>query len=106
MTMLPQAWSFRHRWVPVLQGTLLVLALGAVDYFTGSEVSFSIFYLVPIALTAWRANVMAGSLVSLLSAMAWDWADVTAGHNHSHWAIPVWNTVMRQPHLQLELPMR
>ena len=32
---------------------LLVSAIGAVDYSTGAEISFTLLYLVPVATTAW-----------------------------------------------------
>jgi len=38
----------------------LVLLLGIVDYVTGAEWAFSLFYLLPIALAAWVAGRPAG----------------------------------------------
>ncbi len=46
--------------------SLVLLAnVGVLDYYTGREITFSVFYLIPVALSAWftnrrRAVVMAG----------------------------------------------
>src|SRR5262245_13486024 len=34
-------------------GVVLLAIVGAVDYFTGYELSFSVFYLVPIVVVTW-----------------------------------------------------
>lgn len=72
-----------------------VAALGVVDYLTGSELSFSIFYLLPVSLAAWFVGKRAGVLISALSALAWFIADVTGGRVYSHPAIPEWNALVR-----------
>lgn len=73
----------------------LVAALGLVDWATGSEVAFSIFYLVPVAGAAWYVGRWAGLAVSVLSAGAWGVADWAAGARYSHVLIPFWNSLMR-----------
>ena len=76
-------------------GTTAVLALGVIDIVTGYEVSFSIFYLLPIVMVSASGRRFLGLGISLLSALAWLYADIMSGHNYSHDAIPVWNSVMR-----------
>lgn len=49
---------------------VLVVLVGWVDYATGIELSFSIFYLLPIAVGAWRLGSAAGIGLSLASAAA------------------------------------
>lgn len=73
----------------------LIFLLGILDYLTGFEVSFSIFYLIPVAFVSWLALRPYAVAVSLLSAASWYLADITAGHQYSHPAIPVWNAAMR-----------
>lgn len=76
-------------------GSILVLLLGSIDYLTGPEISFSIFYLLPVSAAAWLAGREAGVLVSLVSAVTWLEADLLAGHLYSHSAIPFWNALVR-----------
>jgi signal transduction histidine kinase len=73
----------------------LICAIGALDYLTGQELSFSIFYLVPVSLAAWFAGGRYGILVSILAAAAWLAADLLAGGIYSHHAIPFWNAAVR-----------
>jgi hypothetical protein len=61
--------------------------LGVIDYLTGPEIS-SIFYLLPISLTAWLAGRRVGIAMSVAGATSWLIADLLAGHIYSHLAIP------------------
>ncbi len=71
---------------------VVVVALG--DGWTGEEIHFSIFYLLPVGLGAWFVGRGAGILVAIACAMAWYGADVASGHTYSHPAIVFWNTAM------------
>jgi len=73
----------------------LCIALGAVDYLTGYEVSFSIFYLLPVSLIAWFVGRRPAIFIAIISALIWLLADLTSGHTYSHYAIPLWNSIMR-----------
>jgi diguanylate cyclase (GGDEF)-like protein len=73
----------------------LVAALGAIDYLTGSEVSFSVFYLGPVLYVTWYAGLGAGAAMALASAAMWGVIDVAAGSHYSIWVIPVWNSATR-----------
>jgi hypothetical protein len=53
------------------RGIALVIGLGAIGFVSGYEVSFSIFYLVPIALVTWFAGRRYGSAVAMMSAIVW-----------------------------------
>ncbi len=79
----------------VLLGLVLVLALGAGDYLTGFELSFAFFYLIPVALVAWRVGAAAAAAISVLAAVTWHFANVLAGQPASHPAIPYWNSATR-----------
>jgi len=72
-----------------------VLVIGLADYFTGYEVSMSLFYLGPVALAAWYAGNAAGIAVAVFSCASWYTAEIAAGHPYSHPAIPVWNALVR-----------
>ena len=80
--------------IPVI-GVSLVMLLGAIDHLTGYEISFSIFYLLPVAFVSWFDKRSHAVIVSILSAATWLWADITSGHIYAQPAIPVWNSIMR-----------
>ena len=73
----------------------LVLILGFIDYLAGYEISFSIFYLFPIALVAWFVGKRPAFMVGLLSAIMWFFADYASGKVYSYPAIAFWNTFVR-----------
>ena len=72
-----------------------VLLLGIIDLATGSEISFSIFYLLPIYFSARYAGRWQAVAVSVASATVWLLADLSAGSAYSHFMVPCWNAVMR-----------
>lgn len=74
----------------------LVGLLGAVDYLTGYEISFSIFYLIPVAYAAWYLRVRAGIVIAVISATTWFSIDYYySGEEYTHPLIPVWNAFVR-----------
>jgi diguanylate cyclase (GGDEF)-like protein len=75
-----------------LVGTVFV---AYVDFVTGSEMAFSLFYLAPIALTVWFVGMNIGLVFALLSAVAWFYADVNGGRDYSQDWIPYWNSAIR-----------
>lgn len=72
-----------------------VVALGRIDEATGAELSSSVFYSAPTAITAWYAGFGWSAVVSLASAGTWYWADASAGATYSAPWIPVWNAAVR-----------
>jgi diguanylate cyclase (GGDEF)-like protein len=74
---------------------LLVAVVGAIDYLTGYELSFSIFYLLPVSLASWYLGKSAGVLVSVVSAATWLTVDLMSGYRYSDPAVPVWNATVR-----------
>jgi diguanylate cyclase (GGDEF)-like protein len=76
-------------------GILTVFLVGAVDYLTGPEISFSIFYLLPIFVVAWYTRKDLGIGIALLSAIVWLTADLIGGHVYSHSVIGYWNAAVR-----------
>ncbi len=65
------------------------------DLWTGREISFSIFYLLPIGIIAWVAGIRPAILASMLGGLCWYYADTNEGYTYRHPAIPVWNAFMR-----------
>ncbi len=79
----------------IITNIALVGMLGIIDYLTGNELSFSLFYLFPITLAAWYANRAQGISISILSAVTWLAADFIEGEDYSHPIIYFWNTLIR-----------
>jgi diguanylate cyclase (GGDEF)-like protein len=83
------------------QERIVVLALasvalvGLIDYMTGYELSFSVFYLGPVALATWYGSRRLGFLISVLSSAVWLAVDLSDGHVYSHEAIAIWNGLVR-----------
>jgi diguanylate cyclase (GGDEF)-like protein len=76
-------------------GVALVALLGIIDYLTGYELSFSLFYLAPITLVSWYGNQRSGLFISVLSAITWFVADFASGNRYANPAIFFWNTLIR-----------
>ena len=76
-------------------GVVMVLLLGTVEVLTGSEISFSIFYLIPIIVVGWYGGRASGMATAVLTAAMWYAADLTTGHHASSSAVAAWNAVMR-----------
>lgn len=79
----------------LLLGFLSIATLAILDYLTGVEISFSIFYLLPVAMVAWFIGRRAGIWISCAAAASWLLAELLAGSSYSHPAIPLWNTLVR-----------
>lgn len=77
--------------------TFLVLTaiLGVVDYITGYEFSFFVFYYIPISYFAWYVSKKWAISISILSAIIWTSADFLSGHIYSHWIHYLWNGGIR-----------
>jgi diguanylate cyclase (GGDEF)-like protein len=85
----------QRQFLGIFASIVLVGALGVVDYLTGNEFSFSLFYLIPISLTTWYVNRLTGIFFSVLSALTWLAADIFVGEIYSFTFIYFWNTMIR-----------
>ncbi|HMU91831.1 MAG TPA: GGDEF domain-containing protein [Anaerolineales bacterium] len=79
----------------IFTSLVIVGLLGVVDYLTGNEFSFSLFYLIPVSLTAWYVSSAAGAIFSILGAVTWLIADLVIGENYSSKFVYLWNTLIR-----------
>jgi diguanylate cyclase (GGDEF)-like protein len=87
-----------ERWnrpLTVVLSALLVLAIGALDYFTGYELSLSPLYLLALAVLAWKGGRWAGLGGALLATVVWALADYGAGRLYSQHFLLYWNCVVR-----------
>lgn len=84
-----------HR-VGVWLGCILILGvLGCADFFTGFEISFFVFYFIPVAYAASRLGMLAGLLIAVLSAVVWAVVDTGSGHVYSQPIFAVWSALVR-----------
>jgi signal transduction histidine kinase len=85
----------------VLACLAMLAVIGAIDYLTGYELFFSVFYLLDVGLAAWFVGRNVGLLMSVLSAIVSVGGDMVAragdvaarAHYSSLW-VPVWNVVI------------
>ena len=82
-------------WQVALLGLILIATVSGIDYKTGFEVSFSVFYLIPTALVTWYVNRGLGYIICALAAMAWLMLDFASGHTYSQPWMPYWNASVR-----------
>jgi len=78
-----------------LVALMATFVLGVLDYLIGPNLSFSVFYTVPIMLAAWYGGRVAGLVVVIISAAVWLSADLTTNAQYSTVLIPIWNTLVR-----------
>jgi signal transduction histidine kinase len=73
---------------------LIVTVVGLVDYLTGYETFFFIFYLVAVFLATWYVSMGFGALVAALSVTAWVSSNIGAGARYSSYFVPAWNALI------------
>ncbi len=79
----------------VTVAVLVVFIMGLLDYLTGYEISFSIFYLIPITFLVWSTNKTYGIYLALLSSIVWLLVDKLAGKHLSSDIVQFWNALVR-----------
>ena len=94
MHFLPQLKKLNKPFIIAI-GFAFTAELGLIDFLTGYELAFSIFYLLPICLVTWRIGLRLGIAMSFVSALICLISDLAAGHSYSHPIIYIWNTVIR-----------
>jgi len=72
-----------------------VLSLGVVDYYTGHELVFAIFYLIIISLSILFADIYLGVFISILSASVGLWVDISYPANYTSVMFPILNNTFR-----------
>lgn len=79
----------------IIAGLMLLCLVGVLDYLTGHELGFSLFYLVPIGLVGWFAGNKPGVFMAVAGASVWLAADIFSGAIYSNPGVYVWNTLIR-----------
>jgi signal transduction histidine kinase len=78
----------------IISGLVFTVLLGFIDYLTGPDLSFTTFYLIPVALVTWFAGKGPGILISLVSAITWMVSDFMVKSSYSNFLIPYWNMIV------------
>ncbi len=73
---------------------LLIGIIGFIDYITGSELTLSVFYVIPISLVIWGVNKWYGYLASIASVGIWIFADSRTGFSFINPFFMIWNNVI------------
>jgi diguanylate cyclase (GGDEF)-like protein len=76
-------------------GVILVALFGVLDYLTGNEIVFTLFYFIPIVLVTLAVNEQFGVFLSLLSSITLLVAEIEAGQSYSHPSYYLLNTLIR-----------
>jgi glucose-6-phosphate-specific signal transduction histidine kinase len=76
-------------------GIILVVLMGIIDYVTGREFSFSIFYLIPIFIVVWYSGRWDGIIIALLGSIVWLVVDKMGSKGSITDAIVLWNALVR-----------
>ncbi len=75
-------------------GLALVGAVGWLDYATGRDLTFSLFYLIPISLVGWLMGRWPGIMASVVSALVRMIVDMAERHAYSQPFFYVWNSLI------------
>ncbi len=80
----------------ILFTLICIASISLLDYVTGSELSFSIFYLIPIAILAVSRNSSKRQIIiiSFIAAAFWYVVDLST-NEYSHPLYPFWNAHVR-----------
>jgi diguanylate cyclase (GGDEF)-like protein len=70
---------------------LLLIALGVIDYVSAADLSFLVFYLVPVFLVTLRSGMWPGVLISVAGTAVWFLANANLFQGSSGEIIPIWN---------------
>jgi len=84
-----------RRWLSLTALCLVAIAaICLVDLLTGPDIGFSLFYLIPVVVTAWYAGRVPGVTVAVAGALAWLFAD-TANRGIVSLGPSIWNGFTR-----------
>jgi len=82
------------RFILYALGFFLVIIVGVLDFLTGPDLAFSVFYLFPILLGVFLMGRRGGVIISIFGAIVWYLADILTSTSHTHPAILAWNAIV------------
>ncbi|MBN1674691.1 MAG: hypothetical protein JXR37_26840 [Kiritimatiellae bacterium] len=80
-------------WAAAAVGVAVVL--GLIDWVSGHEFNFFVFYFLPVAVAAWFCGPVGAVALALVCAMVWFGADHLSQHAYASVTHAVWNTMIR-----------
>jgi serine phosphatase RsbU (regulator of sigma subunit) len=88
---------FREKpvWFVPLVSLASIAVLGWLDYVTGPEYSFAIFYLLPIGVASWYAPRRVALPVAVVASAVWIFADAESLGIRLPIHVEVWNAIIR-----------
>src|SRR5215204_1869557 len=72
-----------------------IAVVGYVDLVSGDELSFSIFYLLPVAYATWFIGAKSGLMVAAICGVVWFFVDVALLPRYLIGFIAIWNGAVR-----------
>jgi len=78
-----------------LAALVLSLMMGVLDWASGYELQFFVFYFIPITLAGWYCGLARTLVVSTLCGGLWYAIDVFSGHPYSTWFFSCWSAMIR-----------
>ena len=74
---------------------ITLLVIGWLDYITGYELGFFIFYFIPVSISAWLNGRKAGLIMACMSAACWYLSDYYSHHPYSKSYLIYWEMWIR-----------
>jgi hypothetical protein len=74
---------------------ITLLLIGWLDYITGYEFGFFIFYFIPVSISAWLCGRRPGLVMAFSSALCWYLSDKYTHHPYSKAFFIYWEMFMR-----------
>jgi hypothetical protein len=90
----PDSFTGRGEYVEAFSFAVLG-CIGGLDYITGYEFGFFIFYFIPVAISSWYCGRRLGLQVAFGSAIVWYLSDKFTHHPYSHSYLIYWEMFMR-----------
>lgn len=66
-----------------------------IDYASGGDVSFSLFYLFPIFISTWFCGKLHGFFIAVISALLWGGIEHMTGQRYLNIGVLIWNSFIR-----------
>ena len=79
----------------IVGGLMLLMVVAAADYLTGYELTFFIFYLLPILFVLRGAGQGLAFATAIVSAVVWLLVNMAAGQHYDDLLTPIWNMAIR-----------
>lgn len=73
---------------------LLIAGTGIVNTLTGWEIDFSIFYIIPIAISLWFIGLRAGVIACVICTATWFCVDLSLEHPYASEFVHYWNALI------------